>query len=135
LLKLAFAAREGGFSGGDFGSVLLVFADVIENRRFQAAETKVERIPFHLDGAKFDGSRDVGSGYGEAIEDWAAGIAKAEKFGDFVVGFPGCVVACLTEFAIAELRGGFGASSLLGADFVKNGVTARDDEADRGKLG
>src|SRR5256885_12352467 len=108
---------------------------VKKTRRFQAAETEVERIPFHPDGAKFN-RRGCGTrGCGEAIEDWAARIAKSEKFGDLVVGFAGSVVACLTEFAIAELGGGFSASSLLGADFVENGVATGDDEADRGKFG
>src|SRR5256885_7538290 len=112
-----------------------MFAQVIQNRRFQAAETEVERIPFHPDGAKFN-RRGCGTrGCGEAIEDWAAWIAKAEKFGDLVVGFAGSVVACLAELAIAELGGGFGASSLLRADFVENGVATGDDEADRGKFG
>ena len=74
--------------------------------------------------AKFN-RRGCGTcGCGEAIEDWAAWIAKAEKFGDLVVGFAGSVVACLTEFAIAELGGGFSASSLLGSDFVENRVAA-----------
>src|SRR5256885_11953014 len=107
---------------------------VKKTRRFQAAETEVERIPFHPDGAKFN-RRGCGTrGCGEAIEDWAARIAKSEKFGDLVVGFAGSVVACLTEFAIAELAGGFSASSLLGADFVENSVAAGDDEADRRKF-
>ena len=36
----------------------------------------------------------------QAIDDRAAGISQAEKFGDFVEGFAGCVVASVADILV-----------------------------------
>jgi len=84
--------------------------------------------------AEFDRRGRGACGCGETIQNWTSGIAEAEQLGDFVVGFTGSVVAGLADFAIPKLSRGFGASSLLRADFVEDGVAARNDEADGGKF-
>ena len=40
----------------------------------------------------------------ELIENWAAGIAESEHFGDFVVGFAGGVVACAADARVDQWR-------------------------------
>jgi hypothetical protein len=129
LVEFSFAAGEGGFPFENFLAVFAVFADVVENRGFEAAETEVERVAARFRGTEFDGGwRAVGGGC-EAIEDRAARIAQSEEFGDFVVGFAGGVVAGLADFLVEE-----GAVRRMRRDFVEDGVAAGDDEADRGKF-
>ena len=131
LLELAFAARERFMAFENFGAVFAVFAQVIEDGGFDSAEAEVERIAARFRGREFYRCRHVcGRGCGEAIEDWSAGIAEREELGDFVVGFAGGVIARLGDFFVGESW-----LSWVLRDFVENGVTAGNDEADSGNAG
>jgi hypothetical protein len=53
LVEFAFAAGQGCLSGEDFGAVFAVFADVVEDGGFEAAETEVDRVAAGFGGDKF----------------------------------------------------------------------------------
>ncbi len=135
LVEFAFTAREGGLARSNFRRVFCVLAQVIENGGFQTAKAEIERIAFHFDGAELDGRGDAArSRCGKAIKNWSARIAESEKFRNFVVGFAGGIIARLAELAVVKLSTGFGVSSLLRADFIKNGVASGYDQANGGKF-
>jgi len=65
---------------------------------------------------------------GERVDPWTAGVAKAEKLGDFVVGLSGCVV----DGAAHE---GVGPGTVGGAGEVKMRVAPGGDESECGLIG
>ena len=104
LVEFAFAAGQGGLSGQNFRAVFAVFADVVEDGGFQAAETEVEQVAAGFCGAKFYWGWGAVCGSGEAIQDRAARVTQGQEFGYFVVGFACGVVAGLADFFVMERR-------------------------------
>ncbi len=92
-----------------------------QNGGFVAAEAEIEIVSFHLRDGEFDGVR-IAEG-SQVIDDRTAGITKAEKLGDFVVGFAGSVVASFAEETVFA----------DGEHFKQMRVAAARDESDSGK--
>src|SRR5207253_7981040 len=90
----------------NFFAVLSIFANVIQHCRLEPAEAEIERVPLHFREAKFHWRRRAARRSSQPVENWSAGIAQAKKFGYFVVGFSGGIVARLPQLSIIQLRAG-----------------------------
>ena len=78
----------------------LCLIEIIQHRRFQAAEAEIERL-VELGAGKRDRRRIAF--LGQRIDLWSARIAQTNGTRHFVKGFAGCIVDCLPEDLIVAV--------------------------------
>ena len=118
-------AEDGGFDSGKREEEARV--ELCDGSGFGGlgARGLTAQVKFGFDLSKCEGHRFRIAEAGQGIDPGAAGIAKAEKLGDLVVGFAGGVVDGAADEAV-------GPGPLGGLGEIEVGVAARDDQGEGG---
>ena len=132
-LRLPLPALKRELTRFHFRPELRAATKIVENRGLDPAETEIVGISFHSRPPEAHCFR-ISMGR-KRIDHGPAGIPEHEHFRHFVVRFPGGIVARPSDARIAELLRAIRAGRLPALHRIEQRVSARDNQAQRGKFG